>query len=129
MTRSDDPAVPGIATSPAPPASMRERIRAFDWSATPLGPLEKWTLSLKTAVNILLSSRYAMWMAWGGELTFLCNDAYLPTLGIKQPWALGSRADKVWAEIWPDIGPRIRTVLETGKATYDEGLLLFLERS
>ncbi len=108
---------------------MRERILQFDWSATPLGPLEQWPLSLRTTVNILLSSRYAMWMAWGPELTFLYNDAYLPTLGIKQPWALGARADKVWAEIWPDVGPRVRTVLETGQATFDEGLLLFLERS
>src|SRR6185436_10663937 len=52
-----------------------------------------------------------------------------PTLGIKHPRALGMRASDVWSEIWPDIGPRIQTVLETGKATYDEGLLLFLERS
>src|SRR6185312_11029022 len=34
-----------------------------------------------------------------------------------------------WKEIWPDIGPRIRKVLETGEATWDEGLMLFLERS
>ena len=35
----------------------------------------------------------------------------------------------MWAEIWPDIGPRIRSVLDTGVATWDEDLLLFLERS
>ena len=32
-------------------------------------------------------------------------------------------------EIWPDIGPRIQRVLEEGRATWDEGLLLYLERS
>src|SRR6185437_8642389 len=42
---------------------------------------------------------------------------------------LGASARKVWAGIWPDIGPRIDTVLETGVATWDENLLLFLERS
>lgn len=68
-------------------------------------------------------------MAWGSELTFFCNDAYRPTLGVKQDWALGSPSNKVWAEIWPEIGPRIETVLNTGDATYDENLLLFLERS
>ncbi len=108
---------------------MGKRIRTLDWSTTPLGPIENWPQSLRTVVNILLSSRYAMWMAWGPELTFLCNDAYRPTLGIKDPWALGARADHVWAEIWPDISPRIETVRTTGEATYDEGLLLFLERS
>ena len=55
----------------------------------------------------MLDSRYAMWMLWGPELTFFCNDAYLPTVGIKRDWVLGARSDKVWEEIWSDIGPRI----------------------
>ncbi len=108
---------------------MGERIREFDWSKTPLGPIDRWPQSLRTVVNILLSSRYAMWMAWGPDLTMLYNDAYRPTLGIKHPRALGMGARDVWHEIWPDIGPRIHTVLETGQSTYDEALLLFLERS
>jgi PAS fold len=71
-----------------------------------------------------------MWMAWGPQLTFFCNAAYRRhTLGRKYPWALGRPASEVWAEIWDDIGPRIDTVLATGKATWDEALLLFLERS
>ena len=108
---------------------MGERIAAFDWSSTPLGPIQEWPQSLRTAVNILLSSRYAMWMAWGPELTMLYNDAYRPTLGIKHPRALGTPASAVWAEIWHDIGPLIESVLASGKATYEEGLLLVLERS
>src|SRR5262249_21769161 len=51
------------------------------------------------------------------------------TLGKKHPWALGKPASEVWAEIWKDIAPRVRKVIETGEATWDEGLLLFLERS
>ncbi|WP_311931822.1 SpoIIE family protein phosphatase [Microbispora sp. H11081] len=101
-----------------------------DWAATPLGPPDEWPQSLQTAVSILLSSRFSMWMAWGPELTFFCNSAYRrDTLGRKYPWALGRPASEVWAEIWGDIGPRIEAVLDTGKATWDEALLLFLERS
>src|SRR5579863_3487180 len=108
---------------------MGERMRALDWSRTSLGPPEHWPQSLKTIVRVMLDSRYAMWMLWGPEFTFFCNDAYLPTVGIKKDWVLGERADKVWEEIWPDIGPRIEKVLEQGQATWDDGLLLFLERS
>ena len=104
-------------------------LRRHDWDSSPLGPPETWPQSLKTVIRIMLTSRYAMWMAWGPELTFFCNDAYLPTVGIKSGWVLGSRSDKVWEEIWPDIGPRIERVLSTGQATWDEGLLLFLERA
>ncbi len=101
-----------------------------DWAATPLGPIESWSQSLTTVVRVLLTSRFAMWMAWGPDLTFLCNDAYRrDTLGRKYPWALGQPAREVWAEIWPEIGPRITTVIETGEATWDESLMLILERS
>ncbi|HET8875314.1 MAG TPA: ATP-binding protein [Casimicrobiaceae bacterium] len=108
---------------------MGRRMRAFDWAATALGPPQSWPQSLRTVVRILLDSRYAMWMLWGPDLTFFCNDAYLPTVGIRRDWVLGARSDKVWAEIWPDIGPRIAHVLETGEATWDQGLMLLLERS
>ncbi|MFD3328022.1 SpoIIE family protein phosphatase [Streptomyces sp. NPDC058701] len=101
-----------------------------DWSATPLGPPQSWPQSLRTAVSILLSSKFSMWMAWGPELTFFCNEAYRrDTLGQKYPWALGRPSSEVWSEIWGDIGPRIDTVLTGAEATWDEGLLLFLERS
>src|SRR5271170_1934028 len=105
------------------------RLRSLDWRASPLGPPASWPQSLKTIVRVMLDSRYAMWMAWGPELTFFCNDAYLPTVGLRRDWVLGARSDEVWKEIWPDIGPRIERVLSSGEATWDEGLLLFLERS
>ncbi|MGC1299773.1 MAG: ATP-binding protein, partial [Alloacidobacterium sp.] len=81
-------------------------------------------------MHILLSSRFSMWMAWGPKLVFFYNDAYRKaTLGEKHPWALGRPARQAWSEIWDEIGPRIQSVLDTGVATWDEGLLLFLERS
>ncbi len=108
---------------------MGARMRALDWTKTPLGPPARWPQSLKTIVRVMLDSRYAMWMLWGPEYTFFCNDDYLPTVGIKGSWVLGARSDKVWEEIWPDIGPRIAHVLDRGQATWDEALLLYLERS
>jgi PAS domain S-box-containing protein len=108
---------------------MGQRMLAFDWSAHPLGPPDDWPKSLQITIRIMLGSRYAMWMGWGREFYFFCNDAYLPTLGIKQSWALGVSARKVWEEIWPDVGPRAESVVRSGQATWDEGLLLFLERS
>jgi PAS domain S-box-containing protein len=127
--------VPDLQAKPAPEEWVRggelgELVRQFDWSTTPLGKIEEWPQSLKSVVRVLLTSRFAMWMGWGPELTFLYNDAYSRmTLGKKHPWALGRPSSEVWAEIWSDIGPRIQKVLETGEATWDEALLLFLERS
>jgi signal transduction histidine kinase/CheY-like chemotaxis protein len=112
------------------PPEMPRLVEGFDWSKTPLGPAASWPDSLKAVVRILLTSRFPMWMAWGPDLTFLYNDAYRrTTLGKKHPWALGKPAAEVWHEIWKDIGPRIRQVMETNEASWDETLLLILERS
>ncbi|GAA4358030.1 hypothetical protein GCM10023165_52570 [Variovorax defluvii] len=108
---------------------MGARMRAFDWRRTSLGDPAGWPQSLKTTVRTMLDSRFAMWMAWGPEGIFFCNDAYLPTVGIKRDWVLGARADRVWEEAWDAAGPRIAHVLATGEATWDEGLRLFLRRS
>jgi signal transduction histidine kinase len=105
------------------------RIRAVDWERSSLGSPHDWPRSLKTMVRMMLDSRYAMWMMWGPEHTFFCNDAYLPTVGIRRDWVMGARSDKVWEEIWEQLWPRIDQVLTRGEATWDEGLLLFLERS
>ncbi|HET9094463.1 MAG TPA: SpoIIE family protein phosphatase [Solirubrobacteraceae bacterium] len=109
---------------------VREDLRRVDWERTPLGAPTTWPNSLRTMVRVMLASRFSMWMAWGPELTFFCNDAYRrDTLGAKYPWALGRPAREVWAEIWPEIGPRVEHVLRTGEATWDEMLRLFVERS
>ncbi|AXK73209.1 response regulator [Lysobacter sp. TY2-98] len=108
-------------------ASIRRQIAECDWASTPLGPVAAWPRSLKTVVELMLDSRFAMWLAWGDDLTFFCNDAYRPTLGVKRDF-IGASAREVWKEIWPDIGPRIEHVLRTGEATWDEGLELYLER-
>ena len=119
---SDDPLFAG-------PGEVAALMRARDWSATPLGPPAQWPRSLRTIVRVLLTSRFSMWMGWGKELSFFYNDAYRPTLGKKHPWAIGAPASEVWKEIWGDLSPRIDNVIVRGEPTWDEGLLLFLERS
>jgi hypothetical protein len=38
---------------------MATRMRALDWSATPLGPVEQWPQALRTSVRIVLDSARA----------------------------------------------------------------------
>ncbi|SDO06609.1 SpoIIE family protein phosphatase [Geodermatophilus sp. DSM 45219] len=103
---------------------------AVDWARTPLGPPERWPTALRHTVRVMLTSRFAMWAGWGPDLFFFYNDAYRhDTLQDKHPWALGRPASEVWAEIWSAIAPRVEAVLGSGLATWDEDLLLFLERS
>jgi len=108
---------------------MGSLIRSKDWSQTPVGPAESWPQSLKTALGIMLHSRYQMFVWWGPELTYFYNDAYIPVLGKRHPWALGQAPRVVWPEIWDTIGPQAEIVLNQGRATWNEQLELIMERN
>jgi signal transduction histidine kinase/DNA-binding response OmpR family regulator len=109
-------------------SEMAQRTRAFDWSKAPPGPPAVWPQSLKTAVQIVLDSRFPMFVWWGRELINFYNDAYIPMLGHRHPDALGRPAAEVWADIWPMVGPQSETVLREGRSTWNEERLLVMER-
>jgi len=106
------------------------RMRALDWSATSLGPVESWPQSLRTAVGICLGSRFPILIWWGRNMVMLYNDAYRPMLGsTKHPRALGAPGRLIWPEIWDIIGPMLEGVLSRGAATFSEDQLLLLHRN
>ncbi len=107
---------------------MGALMRGKDWAATPLGPAQSWPQSLRTAVSILLNSRYPMFLFWGPQLIKIYNDGYRPITGDKHPWALGRPGTEVWPEIWDDIGPMVERVVRDGEATWSEDLRLFMHR-
>src|SRR5689334_10476420 len=108
---------------------LGQLIRGYDWSATPLGPLESWPQSLRSAVSILLPSKAQIAMFWGPDLVTLYNDAYRPVLGNKHPKALGRPVREVWSELW-DTGLRslFEGVLETGEAFWAKDWQFNLQR-
>jgi signal transduction histidine kinase/DNA-binding response OmpR family regulator len=110
---------------------MGERMRAFDWSTTAVGPVAGWPQSLKTAVSICIGSRYPIVIWWGNPAyTMFYNDAYISFLGVtKHPGWLGRSGRECWHEIWPTIGPMLEGVFATGAATWSEDLLLVLHRN
>src|SRR6476660_6206984 len=104
------------------------RMREMDWSQSPLGPVELWPQSLKTCVRILLTCRQPMFIWWGEQLINLYNDAYKSIVGGKHPEALGQPASVVWREIWDAVQPRAESAMLKNEGTYDEALLLIMER-
>jgi signal transduction histidine kinase/DNA-binding response OmpR family regulator len=105
---------------------MGALMRATDWSQTPFGPVETWPQSLRTAVSIMLESRFAMVVAWGPEFRFFYNDRYRPVLGAKHP-ALGKACAEIFPEVWPIIGPEFERV-RRGEAFAIDDWYLPLER-
>jgi signal transduction histidine kinase/ActR/RegA family two-component response regulator len=106
---------------------VRSLLRTHDWSSSPLGHPQSWPQELIAAVNLLLNSKFPMFIAWGSELGFLYNDEYARILGDKHPHALGRRFRDIWSEIWTDISPIIENALAR-KASYFEDLPLTILR-
>jgi nitrogen-specific signal transduction histidine kinase len=104
---------------------MADLTRAFDWSQTPVGPIEQWPETLLITVNIMLASRHPMFLWWGKDLVQFYNDAYRPSLGAdKHPVALGQNGIDCWPEVWHLIGPQIEAVMTSGQACWHEDQLV-----
>ena len=127
---------PALEALPSPGASgifgtgeMAELTRGFDWSRTPVGPVEQWPGALLTTVNTMLGSRHPMFLWWGEELIQFYNDAYRPSIREdKHPHALGQPGRECWPEVWPIIGPQIEAVMTHGEASWHENQLVPIHR-
>ena len=88
---------------------MAQRIRAFDWSTTDLGPIGAWPSSLTSAVQLMLASPIPMVMLWGRAGYMIYNDSYSVFAGGRHPYLLG-----VPVELgWPEVADFNRNVVDT----------------
>ncbi|HLI51623.1 MAG TPA: hypothetical protein VKU87_07485, partial [Thermomicrobiaceae bacterium] len=107
---------------------MGDLIRAMDWSTTALGPVAAWSPSLRMMVRFMLANRFPLLLWWGPAYISIYNDAYRPVLGTKHPWALGRPVSECWSEIWDVLQPLVDTPFQGGPATWDEDILLEIDR-
>ncbi len=108
---------------------MARRCRAFDWSASPLGPVEQWPVALRIAVRTALECPFPINLWCGPDLTLVYNDGYRHVLGSKHPQALGHPGADVWAEIWPQIGPMFDRIRQGGPPEYSEDARFLMWRA
>ena len=108
---------------------MGALMRSTDWSRTVFGPVIEWPQSLRTAISIMLESRFAMVVAWGLDFRFFYNDRYRPVLGTtKHPAALAAPGAEIFPEVWDVVGPEFERV-RRGEAFAIDDWLLPLDRN
>jgi signal transduction histidine kinase/CheY-like chemotaxis protein len=107
---------------------MGALIRTFDWSKTPIGPMANWSPTLRIMIRVLLANRFPLLLWWGPQYVSIYNDAYIPVLGAKHPWALGKPVSECWSEIWHILKPLIDTPFNGGPATWNEDIELEIQR-
>jgi signal transduction histidine kinase/CheY-like chemotaxis protein len=107
---------------------MASLVRQKDWSQTPLGPIETWPQSLRTAASLCLASNFPINLIWGPEHTQIYNDGYRVLCGDAHPTALGQGYDVTWASAWPAIGGPFERALQ-GETSFIENQRMFLTRN
>ncbi|WP_062945091.1 response regulator (plasmid) [Rhizobium leguminosarum] len=100
-----------------------ELLRHPAFHAVGLGPAESWPASLKHIAEMVLNSRQPKFVAWGPDLAFLYNDAYVPVFPERHPGALGRPFREVWADIWEQFSPIIASTLEGSSQLFKELLI------
>ena len=108
MTRQSDRAPGALAAVFAGNGEMAQRIRDFDWAATPLGPVESWDPTLCHAVAALLASKAQIILLWGDDYITFYNDAYRPVFGAKHPKVLGAPTTRPVVSVTMQYTPRTR---------------------
>jgi PAS domain S-box-containing protein len=103
-------------------------LRAFDWTASPLGPPATWPPELRTLVGVMLGSRQPMFIVWGESLTTLYNDGYSVLCGNRHPAGLGGPFDALWHDIWSDIAPILQRAY-AGQSTSMDDITLVMHRN
>lgn len=109
-------------------SEMAKLIRNHDWASTSLGPIGAWPPSLRFAVDLALPSHAQIVIFCGPEYVALYNDSYAPSIGTKHPTALGRPARENWGELWDDLEPLLRHVLNTGETVSAKSRPFYIER-
>ena len=117
----------GIAGMIAAQGSLGALTARID-AGSPLGPVEGWSPALVSTVRLMLSSRAEIVLFWGPDLCALYNEAYAPTIGDKHPRVLGRPAREGWAELWDDLEPLLRSVVEGGESVHARDRPFYIER-
>src|SRR4029079_5393875 len=127
---SESNRLPNALGFPTGGGEMGERIRAFDWSQTAIGPAETWSPTLKTVLRMVLVNRFPQLLWWGPDYVQFYNDPYIPIPGSKHPdVSLGRPARECWPEIWHVIGPLVDRPFSGGDPTWNDDIHLELRRS
>ncbi|MBT0627522.1 response regulator [Pseudomonas fluorescens] len=105
---------------------MAQRIRAFDWSTTDLGPIHAWPKSLVSAVQMLLASPMPMVMLWGRPGYMIYNDSYSVFAGGRHPYLLGTPVELGWPEVAEFNRHVVDTCLAGGTLSFNNKELVLL---
>lgn len=106
---------------------MSDRIRAYPWQDSVLGPWQRWPEALRCGVVNVLACEFPQCVIWGERQLTLYNDAFADLLGQGAP-VLGETFERLWPHAGPRLAPIVRRAF-AGQACHDENHCLPIQRN
>ncbi|NYE30820.1 PAS domain S-box-containing protein [Rhodanobacter sp. K2T2] len=108
-------------------SEMAATIRAFDWSRTPLGDIDGWPDTLKTATALILRCDAPMTILWGEPGYLIYNDGYARLAAARHPALLGMGVREGWPEAADFNSHVIEQVLAGNSLVYRDRHMVLLQ--
>jgi diguanylate cyclase (GGDEF)-like protein len=109
-----------------------------NWAATSLGPVQSWSVTLRTALGICLESTIPIQIFWGPALIEFHNDALIPILGSRHAEFLGLPVEEInyherkqfqeLREVHEWHMSRLKKVMSNGDGDLSENMNAFMDR-
>ncbi|OYU79702.1 MAG: hypothetical protein CFE23_12960 [Flavobacterium sp. BFFFF1] len=102
----------------------------MDWSSSTMGSVDHWPVSLRSALGIMLSSKFPMLLFWGKDIHCFYNDACYQGMGItgNHTDLLGKTGTVVLPKTWNVMLPFVNEVLKNTEASWHQEQWLPIQR-
>ena len=105
------------AAWPPGDGEMARRLRAHDWSATPLGLVEGWSDRLRSVVEMILAMPGPATVLWGPAHVQIYNDAYITIARDRHPALLGRSVAEGWPDAYREVIAPLLDAAHGGRTT------------
>lgn len=103
-----------------------------DWSTTILGDITNWSSNLRGLINIVVESRFPMFVFWGDDNLCFYNDSYAQSLSadFDHKDMIGTPGAQFWGSVWVEVAePKVKIIKAGGNSTWDEDQLVPIYRN
>ncbi|KAF0375604.1 PAS domain S-box protein [Gigaspora margarita] len=98
-------------------SNLLERLYNYDWSSTSLGPIDSWEPQIKSILDLCFKTGFPTFIHiyMGSDWISIYNEATIPVLQSKHPYAFLKSAAEMWSDDTPTLMPYLISIRESGK--------------
>lgn len=103
-------------TDKLPVSSHVQFLLSRDWSASPLGPMQEWSITLQLMVYKMLADPRPACLYWGKDRVAIYNEPFTTIAYSRHPGMMGAQAKDAMPATWPFLYSMFNEIERSGVA-------------